>query len=147
MGYAYISKILDDVCKITIFYSDKMVERVTRTKNNNVAKFQVSESLCLAINNIDYVLQYIQPFVQELNYEPTLSGLSSLNGDMVANSCRRTLTTLIQNAMENVENKILEVLEDVGEKMAPVIKDFLLKTTNLMTYAARDKNSLLNFLD
>ena len=27
-------------------------------------KFQVSESLCLAINNIDYVLQYIQPFVQ-----------------------------------------------------------------------------------
>ena len=24
--------------------------------------------------------------------------------------------------MENVENKILEVLEDVGEKMAPVIK-------------------------
>ena len=118
-----------------------------------------------------------------------------------------------QNAMENVENKILEVLEDVGEKMAPVIKvvmrkmmiiitmnflpqkimfqtctltaggletklmhdayisfihlwkfftlaqnwrdivfknidqDFLLKTTNLMTYAARDKNSLLNFLD
>ena len=156
---------------------------------------------------------------------------------MVASSCRRTLVTLIQvcivnimmvmmmmmmmmiistdaqNAMENVENKILEVLEDVGEKMAPVIKvvmrkmmiiitmnflpqkimfqtctltaggletklmhdayisfihlwkfftlaqnwrdivfknidqDFLLKTTNLMTYAARDKNSLLNFLD
>ena len=52
------------MCKITIFYSDKMVERVTRTKNNNLAKFQVSESLCLAINNIDYVLQYIQPFVQ-----------------------------------------------------------------------------------
>ena len=56
----------EDVCKITIFYSDKMVERVTREKNNNVAKFQVSESLCLAINNIDYVLQYIQPFVQVL---------------------------------------------------------------------------------
>ena len=81
-SYAYISKILDvsqaakstiiytfllfhqDVCKITIFYSDKMVERVTREKNNNLMKFQVSESLCLAINNIDYVLQYIQPFVQ-----------------------------------------------------------------------------------
>ena len=41
-----------------------MVERVTREKNNNLMKFQVSESLCLAINNIDYVLQYIQPFVQ-----------------------------------------------------------------------------------
>jgi len=147
-SYAYISKILDDVCKITIFYSDKMVERVTREKNNNLMKFQVSESLCLAINNIDYVLQYIQPFVQELGYEPTLSGLSSLNGDMVANSCRRTLTTLIQNAMENVENKILEVLENLGEKMAPVIKDFLLKSTNLVAYASKvDKNAVLNYLD
>ena len=28
-----------------------------------------------------------------------------------------------------------------------IFQDFLLKTTNLMTYAARDKNSLLNFLD
>jgi len=146
-SYAYISKILDDVCKTTIFYADKMVERVSREQNNNVGKFQVSESLCLAINNIDYVLQYIQPFVNELGYEPTLSGLSSLNGDMVANSCRRTLTTLIQNAMENVENKILVVLETVGEKMAPVIKDFLLKSTNLVTYAARDKTAILNYLD
>lgn len=146
-SYAYISKILDDVCKTTIFYADKMVERVSREQNNNVGKFQVSASLCLAINNIDYVLQYIQPFVNELGYEPTLSGLSSLNGDMVANSCRRTLTTLIQNAMENVENKILEVLEDVGEKMAPVIKDFLLKSTNLVTYASKDKNAILNYLD
>ena len=85
--------------------------------------------------------------MQELGYDPTLSGLSSLNGDMVANSCRRTLTTLIQNAMENVENKILEVLETIGEQMAPVIKDFLLKSTNLVTYAARDKTAVLNYLD
>ena len=31
---------------------------------NNNGKFRVSKSLCLAINNIDHVLQYIQPFVQ-----------------------------------------------------------------------------------
>merc|ERR1711902_100723 len=49
--------------------------------------------------------------------------------------------------MENVENKILVVLEKLGEKMAPVIKDFLLKSTNLVTYAARDKNAVLNYLD
>ena len=84
--------------------------------------------LVIFLNCIETILF---SFLQELGYEPTLNGLSSLNGDMVANSCRRTLTTLIQNAMENVENKILEVLENLGEKMAPVIKDFLLKSTNL----------------
>ena len=41
-----------------------MVEKVSREQNNNMTKFQVSETLCLAINNIDYVLKYIQPFVQ-----------------------------------------------------------------------------------
>ena len=66
---------------------------------------------------------------------------------MVANSCRRTLTTLIQNAVENVENKILEVLENLGEQMAPVIKDFLVKSTNLVTYASRDKTAVLKYLD
>ena len=43
--------------------------------------------------------------------------LEALDGETVANSCRRTLTTLVQNAMENVENKILEVLDMVGEKV------------------------------
>ena len=100
-----------DVCKTTIFYADKMVERVSREQvrigskwwqrwkfrkifqksklhicafwcrylnlddngwnihfhktfpQNNNGKFRVSKSLCLAINNIDHVLQYIQPFV------------------------------------------------------------------------------------
>ena len=58
---------LQDVCKTTIFYADKMVERVTKEQNNNLGKFHVSESLCLAINNIDYVLKYIQPFVNVRN--------------------------------------------------------------------------------
>ena len=34
--------------------------------------------------------------------------------------------------MENVENKILEVLEDVGEKMAPVIKVIVKSTVMMM---------------
>jgi hypothetical protein len=60
--YYCLFKCLQDVCKTTIFYADKMVQRVSRGQNNN-ADFEITESLCLAINNIDYVLQYIQPFV------------------------------------------------------------------------------------
>ena len=49
--------------------------------------------------------------------EETLAGLRALNGDMVANSCRRTLNTLVLNAIDNVENKIYEILELIGEKV------------------------------
>merc|ERR1712110_1303139 len=34
-SYAFISKILDDVCKTTIFYADHMCKRVLNQENDN----------------------------------------------------------------------------------------------------------------
>ncbi len=106
--------------------------------NNRTKKqeFSVTPHLCLAINNIgkdsylieipksnsgfpfpDYVLQFIRPFVNELGIDEIIEKLRILNGDIVANSCKRTLATLIHNAVENVENKIFEVLDMIGEKV------------------------------
>ena len=42
----------------------------------------------------------------ELGMEETLANLQALDGDQVAAACRTTLSILVQNAMENVENKI-----------------------------------------
>ena len=144
-----------------------MCKRVVQAQQLQQGKFSVTPQLCLAINNIDYVLQFIKPFVTELGMEETLVKLQALDGEMVASSCRRTLTTLVQNALENVENKILEVLDMVGEKvsisyfchdkdrilmmlqfqMAPVIQKFLVEGSALVSYAARDKETLIQYLD
>ena len=61
---------------------------------------------------------------------------SSENGEAVVRSCRRTLMTLIQNAVENVENKIFEVLEGIGSKMAPVIQRFMVEGTARYTHGS-----------
>ena len=42
--------------------------------------------------------------------EETLANLQALDGDQVAAACRTTLSILVQNAMENVENKIFEAM-------------------------------------
>ena len=49
--------------------------------------------------------------------EETLANLQALDGDQVAAACRTTLSILVQNAMENVENKIFEVLDIIAEKV------------------------------
>ena len=49
--------------------------------------------------------------------EDTLAQLQALDGDQVATACRTTLNILVQNAMENVENKIFEVLDIIAEKV------------------------------
>ena len=101
----------------------------------------------MAINNIDYVLEFIKPFSTDLGLEETLHKLEVLDGEDVSNSCRRTLATLVHNAVDNVENKILEVLDMVGEKMAPVIQKFLIEGSSLVSYAGRDKENLIQYLD
>lgn len=126
-----------------------MCRRVTLSQQTEKkdGKYEITPSLCLAINNIDYVLEFIQPFVAALGMEETLEKLETLNGEMVANSCRRTLQTLVQNAVENVENKIFEILDTIGEKMAPVIQKFLVEGSALVAYAGRDKETLIQYLD
>ena len=86
---------------------------------------QCSAEQCLAINNIEYVKTYINPFVSELGIEGILSKLEDQKGGLVADACRKTIRTLMKNSIENVENQILSVLEEVGSKMAPTIERFL----------------------
>ena len=64
--------------------------------------------------------------------EDTLGKLQALDGDLVASVCRNTLTMLVQNAMENVENKIYEVLDIIGEKVRLFYDTFLLQGYLLM---------------
>ena len=60
----------------------------------------------------------------ELGMEDTLARLQALDGDQVAAACRTTLTILVQNAMENVENKIFEVLDIIAEKVIILKNNF-----------------------
>lgn len=107
-----------------------MCQRVEAAQGHRdkLGKFVVTPQLCLAINNIDFVLQFIGPFINDLGIEDVLVKLEALFGEMVANQCRRTLTTLVQNTLENVENKILEILDTIGEKV--VFMDDILEQTS-----------------
>lgn len=45
--------------------------------------FVVTPALCLAINNIDYVLEFIRPFVTELGLDDVLDRLEALRGRVI----------------------------------------------------------------
>jgi hypothetical protein len=72
---------------------------------------------CLAINNIDYVQQSIQAFVGELGMEEIVTSLANFRSETEADHCQRTLQRVIDNAVDTVDNKILELLEKVAEKV------------------------------
>ena len=118
----------DDVCKVVIFYAEKMCSKAEQQRSVGTRRRSVvhcSEEQCLAINNIDLVMSYMNPFISDLGIDSVLNKLEQQKGGLVADACRKTIRTLMKNSVENVENQILTILEDVGAKMAPTIETFL----------------------
>ena len=100
-----------------LFIRKRFVCEMTKIVQN-IHFFQIESSdviftveQCHAINNIEFVLQSIRPFVNELKVPDILRKIEDLNGGLVADACRKTIQVLIENAIENVENQIINVSE------------------------------------
>lgn len=61
--------------------------------------------------------QSIQPFVKELGLDDIISKLADFQSPSAAEHCRETLQLVMDNAVETVKNKILDLLETVAEKV------------------------------
>lgn len=80
-------------------------------------KFEVTSEWCLAINNIDYVKSSLVPFTSELGMDIILQKLSDMSSPLDSQRCKKTLDTLIENSIDTVKNKIIELLEIVVLKV------------------------------
>ncbi|PNF14104.1 unc-13-like protein 4B [Cryptotermes secundus] len=149
-SYTFVAKIIDDICRCSVFYADQMSEKVEgmgESQNVYEKKFEVTNEWCLAINNIDYVRQSIQAFVGELGMEEIVTSLANFRSQTEADHCQRTLQLVIDNAVDTVGNKILELLEKVAEKMAPAINRFLLEGAELLQQENNCMDRLMKYLD
>lgn len=74
--------------------------------------------MCLAVNNIEWVAAEMAPISDKLGMTRIIEQLSIKNGPSVADQCQRTLSTVMENANENIHNKIIDILEKVGLKVS-----------------------------
>lgn len=81
-------------------------------------KFEVTNEWCLAINNIDYVRESLEPFTNDLGMEQVVQKIGELKSPLEAQRCQHTLENVIANAIDTVRNKIIELLETVVNKVS-----------------------------
>ena len=82
-SYVFISRIMDDVCKAIIFYAEKMCMKAEDQKKSGTcqnAMVDCSAEQCLAINNIDLVMSFMNPFISDLGIDSVLNKLEQQNG-------------------------------------------------------------------
>ncbi|XP_076293946.1 C2 and C2B_Munc13-like domain-containing protein staccato isoform X2 [Lasioglossum baleicum] len=154
-SYTFIGKIIDDICKCSIAYADKMARKAELTteleqlSESSVyeKKFFVSTAWCFAINNIDYIRTSIAPLANDLGLESIIDALGEKNTQKEAQRCKQTLQLIIDNATDTVKNKIIELLQVVANKMAPAMSRYLMEGAELIDTTSNAMDRLLQYLD
>lgn len=93
------------------------VEGMGDVENIYEKKFEVTNEWCLAINNIDYVRETLEPFAKDLGMESVIKKIFELKSPVDAQRCSDTLNIVISNAEDTVRNAIAELLQTVVQKV------------------------------
>lgn len=150
-AYAFIAKIVDDICRCCVFYADRMAVRLEGLGNVSTVYasngFEVTREWCLAINNIDYMRQSLSPFVKELRVDDIIVKLADYRSVIEAERCADTLKNVIENAIDTEKNKILELIEIVAQKMSPSMRRFLTEGAELLHQDSNSMDRLMMYLE
>ncbi|XP_046623999.1 protein unc-13 homolog 4B isoform X3 [Neodiprion virginianus] len=156
-SYTFIAKIIDDICRCSVEYADKMARKAEEAtqqeydlENNSSVyekKFEVSNAWCFAINNIDYIRTSIGPLAEDLGLQSIVECLAANKTQQEAERCRQTLQLVIDNATDTVSNKIIELLEVVASKMTPAMSRYLEEGAELIDTTSNAMDRLLQYLD
>ncbi|XP_016908252.2 protein unc-13 homolog 4B isoform X9 [Apis cerana] len=154
-SYTFVAKIIDDICKCSIAYADKMAKKAELTTELEQLsegsvyekKFYVSTAWCFAINNIDYIKTSIGPLAHDLGFQSIVDAFAEKKTQQEADRCQQTLQLIIDNATDTVKNKIIELLQVVANKMSPAMNRFLMEGAELIDTTSNSMDRLLQYLD
>ncbi|KAL1114981.1 hypothetical protein AAG570_007804, partial [Ranatra chinensis] len=150
-SYTFVAKILEEICRSCVnHYANKMskkVEHLGFTESAYGEKYEVTNEWCLAINNIDYVGQSIQPFGDDLDLEDIIKNVAEYIDLSAADKCKQSLDGIMKSALENVHNKIIDLLQSAARQMSPSIKRFLLEGAELLHQDNNHVDRLMQYLD
>lgn len=117
-AYTFMAKIVDDVCHCCVCYADEMAARNLDSEDiQNLDEFYVTPDVCSIINNIDYLRANLPKFIVELDIDELISNLSVYRSHANAQRCQQTLKNFVENAVDTIENQIIELIEYIAYKM------------------------------
>ncbi|XP_014672472.1 PREDICTED: BAI1-associated protein 3-like isoform X2 [Priapulus caudatus] len=121
-AYVFVTKVLEDICNGAIFYADEVHKKLQAAGYyDDSGVFDVTEELCITINNIEQVRRSLKPLPEDLRFSEIYHAVDKAYGKDSGRQCKVALYGVLKSSDEDVINKIKEVIEHVGEKMRPDI--------------------------
>ncbi|KAK6192756.1 hypothetical protein SNE40_004176 [Patella caerulea] len=115
-----VTKITDLICDGARMYADKIHNMLERNcyYDTHEEQFDVHDRLCITLNNIEHVRQYLYELPELLNWQATSESLSSKHeDDSVGHQSLITLNRLLTTTQCDILVKSKFLLQEIGNKM------------------------------
>ncbi|XP_045213590.2 BAI1-associated protein 3-like isoform X3 [Mercenaria mercenaria] len=115
-----VQQLTEDVCGGAVLYADLVHEKLRKAGYyDEDGQFDVTEQLCITINNIEQVRKSLSPMPEMLQFNEIQTALESYN---VKNKSKYDLSKILSKADAQMIQKIKNVVDRVADKMRPDIK-------------------------
>ncbi|KAL4240528.1 regulation of dense core granule exocytosis [Mactra antiquata] len=115
-----VRRLTEDVCGGAVLYADLMHEKLRKAGYyDEEGQFDVTEQLCITINNIEQVRKSLSPMPEMLQFNEIQTTLENHN---VKNRSKYDLSKILAKSDAQMVQKIKNVVDRVADKMRPDIK-------------------------
>ncbi|ELU07462.1 hypothetical protein CAPTEDRAFT_226475 [Capitella teleta] len=125
-AYPFVQKITEDLCYGATYYADRIHEKLKQAGYyDEIGQFDVTEQLCITINDIEQVRRALRPLPEALKFAHIAHAVEKQQGDNRGKQARANLAAILKSADDVMIQKIKQVVDRVADKMRPDIKKFV----------------------
>lgn len=147
-SYAFVGKIVDDVCKCCSFYASQMIKKIGEfSEGVSPEEFEVTREWCMAICNISHIQNSIAAFVKDLGVDGVLKNLGESLSSQEVERCQQTIQNVIENAQDTVQNRLASLIDELANKMIPVMRNYLVTGIDTLTEELSSVEGLFMYLE
>ncbi|CAG5125590.1 unnamed protein product, partial [Candidula unifasciata] len=129
-AYPFVYKLTEDICGGAKLYADLVHTKLSdEGYYDDEGQFDVTEKLCITINNIEQVRRSLKPLPTLLDFSEIQQAVELARDDphppkelMTGLLGKASLQGIIKQADDEMIKKILQVVDRVADKMRPDIK-------------------------
>ncbi|KFM76499.1 BAI1-associated protein 3, partial [Stegodyphus mimosarum] len=114
-SFAFVLKVIEIICEGTVYYAKLCQQKLQKIIDGEKQK-DVTEQLCITMNNMEYVLQTLRPLEEEMGVEQIIKALNLNQGGCTANQCRETIYDMLNKSEDDVTGKIFSIICGMVEK-------------------------------
>ncbi|KAJ7390160.1 BAI1-associated protein [Desmophyllum pertusum] len=126
-SYVFVMQITNQICSSASYYADLLFEKMIKNNyyDEDPSQFDVSEQLCVTLNDIEYMRLWLSKLPENLGWEDVISAMMDAHGERGGKHARTALENMLSSSDEDMLNKIADAVEHIGQKMGVDIKRFV----------------------